>query len=411
MSEWVPKDRRRSGRLRAGLLRRGVVPRPSPLRRLLRPREVRFTGGNRLELFRDGASGLEAMLEAIDGARRRIHLETYILRGDATGRRFLDALTDRARAGVEVRLLFDAFGSLLLDASLLTPLRKAGGDAVAFNPLGRVLPSWAPLQRDHRKILVVDGEVAFTGGLNIGDEYALGPLSARGERVPWRDAQVRIVGPAALLLDAVFLESWFRADAPDFPWTDLDEPPRESGDETVGVLPDGPTHHRRRMRDLMVASLARARRRATLATPYFLPGARLRNALYGAASRGVRVELLLAGFSDHPILRWAARAAAPRLLAQGGRVFEYERAMMHAKVAVFDEKWAVVGTSNLDRQSLERSYEVNLLVEAGPIPGDLSEMLDEAILEAQPLTLDTLAARPWHQRLRDRAAGFLMMRL
>jgi cardiolipin synthase len=351
------------------------------------------------------------MLEAIEGARRRVHLETYILRGDATGRRFVAALTACARAGVEVRLLYDAFGSLLLDPSLLAPLRDAGGDAVAFNPLGRLLPSWAPRQRDHRKILVVDGEVAMTGGLNIGDEYALGPIDAGGDRVPWRDAHMRVTGPAVALLDAVFLESWFRADAPDFPWTDIVEPALATGDDTVGVLPDGPTHHRRRMRDLMIASLARARRRATLATPYFLPGARLRNALYGAASRGVRVELLLAGFSDHPILRWAARSAAPRFLARGGRLFEYERAMMHAKVAVFDERWAVVGTSNLDRQSLERSYEVNLLVEAGHVPAEISAMLDDAIAEAQPVTLETLAARPWLERFRDRAAGYLMARL
>jgi cardiolipin synthase len=351
------------------------------------------------------------MLEAIEGARRRVHLETYILRGDETGRRFIEALTARARAGAEVRLLYDAFGSLLLDTSLLAPLRRAGGDAVAFNPLGRLLPRWAPRQRDHRKILVVDGNVALTGGLNIGDEYAFGAPVPGGGRVPWRDAHMRVTGPAVALLDAVFLESWFRADAPDFPWTDIVEPRVATGEQTVGVLPDGPTHHRRRMRDLMIASLARARRRATLATPYFVPGARLRNALYGAASRGVRVELLLAGFSDHPILRWAARAAAPRLLARGGRLYEYERAMMHAKVAVFDESWAVVGTSNLDRQSLERSYEVNLLVESGPIPQEISAMLADAIAESRPVTLDTLAARPWHERLRDRAAGFLMMRL
>jgi cardiolipin synthase len=351
------------------------------------------------------------MLEAIEGARRRVHLESYILRGDATGRRFIDALTARARAGVEVRLLYDAFGSLLLDPTLLRPLRQAGGDAVAFNPLGRFLPSWAPRQRDHRKILVVDGEVAFTGGLNIGDEYALGPQIGGGARVLWRDAHVRVVGPAVMLLEAVFLESWFRADAPDFPWTDFGAPVSGTGTATVGVLPDGPTHHRRRMRDLMIASLARARRRATLATPYFLPGARLRNALQGAASRGVRVELLLAGFSDHPILRWAARALAPRLLSQGGRLFEYESAMMHAKVAVFDESWAVVGTSNLDRQSLERSYEVNLLVDAGHVAAELSSMLGDAIAEARPVTAEILAKRPWYERLRDRSAAFLLMRL
>jgi phosphatidylserine/phosphatidylglycerophosphate/cardiolipin synthase-like enzyme len=206
--------------------------------------------------------------------------------------------------------------------------------------------------------------VAFTGGLNVGDEYLLGAGLDGNPATPWRDAHVRLEGPAVAMLEAVFLESWFRADGPDRPWTGLDGPPITTPEgEAVAVIADGPTYHKRRVRDLLVAALERSRQRARLATPYFVPGRKLATALAETASRGVEVHLLLAGFTDHPLVRWAARGRLPALLASGVRAFEFERSMMHAKVAVFDSSWALIGTSNLDRQSLEHSYEVNLLVE------------------------------------------------
>ncbi len=399
-------------RLRARLRRHGVIPRPAELRRLLRANDVRFTTGNAITFYQDGASGLQEMLAAIGEAHLRVHLETYILRSDETGRLFLNALEERARAGVEVRLLYDALGSRGVDPAALEPLRRAGGDAVAFNPLHRFHPRWAPRRRDHRKILIVDGVTAFTGGLNIGDEYFRGAAYGGGSRVPWRDAHVRIQGPAVAYLEAVFLESWFRADGPDRPWTALAEPgPGTSGGEAIGILADGPTYHRRRMRDVLVTALDRTHRSARLVTPYFIPGSRLRRALAGAAARGVRVEVLIAGYSDHPSLRWAAHARMPQLLEQGVRVFEYERAMMHAKVAVFDDGWAILGSSNLDRQSLQHSYEVNLIVEGGALPARLGAMIGDDIGSAAEITVETLARRPFRERLRDGIAGFLLGRV
>ncbi len=377
---------------------------------MLRAADLRFTRGNAIELFDDGRGGLEAMRSAIEDARSRIHLETYIFRGDDTGRRFIEAMAERARAGVEVRLLYDAFGSLGLDPRVLEPLRAAGGDVVAFNPLRRLYPRWAPRRRDHRKILVVDGRVGFVGGLNVGDEYFYGPQPAE-PRARWRDAHVRIVGPAVAMLEAVFLESWFRADGPDRPWIGASEASPREGGEAVAVLADGPTYHRRRVRDLLIDALGRVHDEVRLATPYFIPGARLRAALAAAAERGVRVELLLAGYTDHPVLRWAAHARLPPLLTRGVRVFEYGTSMMHAKVAVFDAHWALLGTSNLERQSLEHSYEVNLLVAGSGLPLSLSRMLEEDMRRSKEVTLEDLAARsPW-RRLRDRLAALFLTRL
>jgi cardiolipin synthase len=379
---------------------------------VLRASDARFTRGNRIELFRTGEDGLRAMLACLRGAQDRIHFESYIFRTDDTGREFLDVMTEKARRGVEVRLLYDAIGSRDIDPWQLEPLREAGADVTVFNPLGRIYPRWAPRTRDHRKILVVDGEVAFTGGLNIGDEYRMGPMLAEGRRVPWRDAHLRCEGPVVQLLEAVFLESWFRADGPDRPWTDLGSAvPARGGETSVGLVADGPTYHRRRMRDLFVEALERTNHTARIATPYFTPGSRLRQALCAAAERGVSVEILLAGYTDHPIMRWAARARVPALLRAGVRVFECEHAMMHAKLAVLDDSLGIVGTSNLDRQSLRHSYEVNLVVEGGGVPEQLASMIGEDLEGALELTPALLERRSLPERWRDRLAAMLMSRI
>jgi cardiolipin synthase len=214
------------------------------------------------------------------------------------------------------------------------------------------------------------------------------------------------------MLEAVFLESWFRADGPDRPWTELPARIAErGGGETAGVLADGPTYHRRRVRDLLVGALDRSERNACFTTPYFVPGRRLRDALAAAAARGVEVELLIAGYSDHPFTRWAAHAGLPGLLKRGVRVYEYERSMMHAKIAVFDETWAVLGTSNLDRQSLQHSYEVNLVVEGGGFPRSLSRMFEADVRESRRITEQSLERRPWWRWLRDRLAASILARL
>jgi cardiolipin synthase len=344
------------------------------------------------------------MLQAIEGADQYVHLETYILRSDLTGRLFLAALAERARAGVEVRLLYDAIGSRGLEEHALEPLLRAGGDVVAFNPLRGIV--FAPRRRDHRKILIVDGRVGFTGGLNIGSEYR---REEDGEP-SWRDAHVRIEGPLVRDLAAVFLESWFRADGPDLPWDAfLAEEPAHSGDVRGAILADGPVYRRRRMRDLIVSALEGAERSVALASPYFAPGRRVLEALASASARGVKVELLLAGETDHPVLKRAARSILPRLLRAGVHVFEYEKSMMHGKLAVFDDEWAVVGSSNLDRQSLQHAYEVNLIVESSSLPRELRASFAKDLQRSRRLEERSLLDRGLVDRLLDRLAALLLL--
>jgi len=378
-------------RLRDGLLRRRVERR-APLR---------FHEGCAVEVYHEGVPALEAMEKAIRDARERVHLETYIFRGDRTGRRFVEALAERARAGLRVRVLCDGFGARGADDGLFEELCEAGGDVVFFNPLGRIIGRRPLRRRDHRKLLVVDGRVAFVGGLNIGDEYA----AAGG----WRDTHLRVQGPVVRQLDAVFVEGWLRADGPGSPMLEiLDDPVEAAGSLRCAVLADGPTYRRRRTRRLVLEGLAAARERVAFASPYFAPGLRVLEAITRAAARGVRVDLLLAGKTDHPVLRHAARSFLPRLLARGVHVYEYEPAMMHAKVALFDGRRALIGTANLDRQSLRHSYEVSLVIDDRDFCRQLEERLVVDFAHSKRWTLQRLEHRSWLERLVDRVCALLL---
>lgn len=373
----------------------------------MRGHALRFTEGNRVELYDNGRDGLAAMLEAVRGARHRIHLETYILRADATGRAFLAALTERAQAGIDVCVLYDSIGSRSFDPRELAPLVEAGGCAVVFNPLRRGLLSRTLRRRDHRKLLLVDGEVGFLGGLNIGEEYA----EERAGVPCWRDAHARIEGPAVRDLQAVFLESWFRADGPDLPWFALladatDSEPR--GATRCAVLADGPVYRRRRMLEVVISAIDEVEERVLLVSPYVAPGRRLLDAVAAAARRGISVELVTAGRTDHPLLRRAARAILPRLLERGVRVYEDHERMMHAKLAAFDDDLAVLGTSNLDRQSLEHSYEVNLLVEDPEVARWVRERFGPETTGMSAVDLPTLARGGPLSRAIDRLAAWIV---
>ena len=344
------------------------------------------------------------MLAAIAGARKQIHLETYILRADKTGRRFFAALEERARAGVEVRLLYDDFGARGVGRRELAPLRAARVEVAVFNPLRRLRPRL----RDHRKILVVDGEVGFTGGLNVSDECYRGLRKPGG---PWRDLHLGIRGPAVQDLDEVFAQSWGMATGSDVLHWSPTPADIAVGDAVLGVLPDGPTGCPTRLRDVLCRAIKGASRSALLASPYFIPGAPVLAAMRAAAARGVAVDVLVAGTSDHATVAWAVRSLLRPFLEAGVRIWEFHGGLMHAKVAIFDACRALVGTSNFDQQSLHHSYEVNLVASGGELPRRLEAIVREDLAQSTPLTVDTLAQRPLLERARDRAAAFIVEKL
>lgn len=343
------------------------------------------------------------MFAAIERARRHVHLETYILRTDRLGRRMLDALAARSRAGVEVRVIFDALGSRGIDRRVLSRFAMQGIEFAEFNPPSRWFWRFRPRRRDHRKLLLVDGQVGFLGGLNIGDEYVDG--SSGGRR--WRDAHLRLEGPAMTELEALFVENWFRCGGSSFDWHALvATEPEAGGEHALAIVPDGPTYPRRRMRDVFLDELARAREQVLLVSPYFAPGRRVLDALGQAGERGVEIDLVLAGQTDHPLLRRAARVVVPSLMRRGVRVYEDRRAMMHAKLAAFDDRVAVVGTSNLDRQSLRHSCEVNAVIEGPETTKWVREHFSPDVLDLERLEEPSAGYPTPIRKLADRWATF-----
>jgi len=352
---------------------------------------------HRLALLRDGKQAFPAMLEAIRAARSSICLETYILRSDATGDRFAEALIERALAGVEVNLLYDGWGSSV-SADFLDRLHAAGVRTLAYHPVvfdGRIGRMFRRLvRRDHRKMLVIDQEVGFTGGLNIADDYA--PVEDGGKG--WRDTHLRLEGPAVHELLAYFFSVWrTQGGAP------VDEERyRHDGrrpDPQVRVIGNGARQDRKLVRDAYLRSIREAQKRIQITNAYFVPTARVFRALRAAARRGVQVELILAGTTDLPYVRYAAHSFYGPLLRSGVRIFEWYGRVLHAKTAVIDGVRGTVGSTNLDSISFRINLEINLAFTDEGFASELERMFDEDLDDCVEIFLDEWQTRPWRHRL------------
>ncbi len=341
---------------------------------------ARPIGGNRLEHHPDSPRALEAMLELIAGAERWVHLENYIIRDDRTGRRFAEALTDRARAGVAVRVLYDALGSFGTSRRYWRQLTHAGVEVRAFHPLlSRHL--FSLVSRDHRKLLVTDGTRAMLGGLCISDEWAGDPAR---QRRPWRDTMIAVCGPATSALDQVFGRIWRHAGGtlpPEQPAAD----PAPCGMSTARIVEGVPGRARvYRTVELLAAT---ASERLWITDAYLIPPPPLYASLVDAAKAGVDVRLLVPGTSDLPVLRNFTRVGYRNLLRAGVRVFEYQGPMIHAKTMLVDRRWARVGSSNLNVSSLLTNYELDLVAECEELTGELTAQFRRDLASSHEIVL------------------------
>lgn len=342
-----------------------------------------FLEAKAVSLLVDGKSAYPAMLAAIDSAVRTVDLETYIIRADYTGGLFKDALCRAARRGVAVRLIYDYVGSIHLTGGFISDLAAAGVRTAVYNP--PIFRWWlgAINNRDHRKLLIVDGSTVFTGGLNIADDYADKSVGGRG----WRDTHVKIEGQqVALAARVAFDYAWrMAAENPQAASratrirtairkriiTALNETGKPDADENFSPAPPGlnvqfiSNHrmsHRRKIRRAYLQAISKARRCILLENAYFIPDRIVRRALVKAVRRGVDVSVVISRESDSTITAFASRAACAELLEAGVRVFEWPGSMLHAKTAVVDDAWAVVGSFNFDRRSLVHQLEVVAVV-------------------------------------------------
>lgn len=343
------------------------------------------TGGNRLELLTDAARAFAAKRDAILRATESVWAEYYIVKDDETGNGFLDLLVDRARAGIDVRLLHDAVGSSGIDSRRLAALRAAGGREAAFLPVNPFRRRWSTHLRNHRKLIVLDRKTAFTGGMNVGNEYS-GLSLRRRKDGPWRDTHVRVDGPAAYEMARVFVEDWTFQTGERL----LPPPPRveETGEGSiVAVLPSEPAQKENVSALAYFAGIAAARERCYLTSPYFVPDEPTVRALVSTALRGVDVRLLIPKRSDAPLVSLAAWWFFPPLLEAGVRVFAYGPAILHAKTMVVDGTVAVVGSANVDVRSFLHNFELGVLVHDARLGAEMERLFLHDLATSEEVTL------------------------
>jgi cardiolipin synthase len=346
------------------------------------------TTGNAAELLVDGDAAYDAIGRAIDAAEHHVHAEYYLVRRDATAAWFRDRLAATARRGVDVKLLLDGYGSLWVTRRWLRPLLEAGGKVAYFLP-ARLLLLQPMNLRNHRKIVVVDGDLAFTGGINVGDEY-------RGRAAPWRDTHLSLEGPAARQLAHVFAEDWSFAtkehvDAPD------DEPGRPRGDAVVSVVKSGPDIDgpaREAIHRLFFAAITLARSRVYVTTPYFVPDRAIVVALQTAALRGVDVRVLLPSRSNHAFVFQAARSFYEELLEAGVALYEYGPGMIHAKTMVVDGAVSLVGSANMDLRSFRLNFEVHTVLRDPATAARLEACFEADLAVSRRIDLASFRRRP-----------------
>jgi cardiolipin synthase len=359
-------------------------------------------GDDHVRLLRSGDEAYPAMLAAIETARREIVIEFYWFGSDAVGRQFCDALAERAREGVVVRVIYDAFGSTPVDGDMFDGLRASGADVRTFHPfLGIQGKTSRWVFRDHRKLLVCDGEVGFTGGLNIGRPWAAVARGGEG----WRDDMVEVRGPTVRELRVLFYETWRRV----LKRRERREPallPRDALSMTP--YPLGPVwalatgrgwKTRRQIRATYVRWIQEARRTIDIVNAYFVPDRTTRRAIVRAVQRGVSVRIVVPAHGDVPFVQWAVEAGLERLTKAGVRAWAYTGAVLHSKTAVVDETLSTIGSYNLDHRSIRYNLEVNLAVDSPEFGALVRRSIDRDIESSAEWTHDKLKARGFFRRL------------
>ena len=362
---------------------------------------ARLFAAGELEVLNAGSAIYRAEMAAMHAARKSIHLEVYLFLRGRAGDEVLRCLTERARAGVAVRIVVDRIGSLMTPERYFAELRAAGGRVLWYQPI-----AWYTLKRfnnrTHRDILIVDGEVAFVGGVGVAD-FWIGPT---GKGLPWRDTMVRVKGELVKGLQTSFAENWLEAAGEVLPESEfaLDEQPAPR------LLPDGkgvgmvvnstPSAGRAtRARLLFQVLVASARESIRICSPYFLPDRSLLAELERAARRGVPVTILTPGkWNNHPITRLGSRQRYGRLLKAGVKIYEYQPAMIHAKVFIVDALWAVVGSTNFDNRSFGLNDEVNLAVLERGLAARLERDFAADLERSKAITLQEWQRRPYAER-------------
>jgi cardiolipin synthase len=363
--------------------------------------------GNRVVNLENGAKIFPAMLAAIRGARKNVNFETYIYWSGETGREFAAALSERARAGVQVHVLLDWLGSKSLDTALVDEMKAAGVQVELYHPL-----RWYSLgrmnNRTHRKLLVVDGSVGFTGGVGIADKWS-GNADSPDH---WRDSHYELRGPAVAQMQAAFLDNWIKATGTVLQGEDYFPRLEPDGDARGQVFTASPTGGGESMQLMYLMSITAATRTIDLSASYFVPDELTRRALAAALKRGVRVRIIVPGNRiDAELVRKASRAKWGELLQAGAEIHEYQPTMFHCKTLIVDGLMVSVGSTNFDNRSFRLNDEANLNIYDAPFAALATAVFEQDLRRAQQITYEMWRHRPWHEKAMEHISALVSSQL
>jgi len=372
--------------------------------------------GNKLTLLQNGPQTYQNMFAAIRSARDNINLETYIFDDDEIGKQFSDVLLERQAAGVQVNIIYDSIGALNTPKEFFDRLRVAGVRVLEFNPIDPTKGNdkeWKLNNRDHRRQLIVDGRIAFTGGINISNTYSSAPGSSRpfkshnqqnDKNAGWRDTHIRVEGPVVAEFQKLFLQTWARQKADPLAARNYFPPLQREGDEIVRVISNVPENPQSLIYLTLTSAIDNAQHNVSLTIAYFAPDEQLLTALANAVRRGVDVKLLLPSHTDSSPIFYLGRSNYTELLENGVRIYERRGAIMHAKTATIDGVWSTVGSSNLDWRSFLHNDEINAVVLGHNLAKEMDAMFAGDLKEADEITLEKWQHRSLLLRAKERLA-------
>jgi cardiolipin synthase A/B len=363
--------------------------------------------GNRVTNLENGVEIFPSMLAAVKAARHNVTFETYIYWSGEIGRAFADALAERAAAGVEVHVLIDWVGSQKMEESHLTTMRSAGVQVERFHPL-----RWYHLgrmnNRTHRKLLVVDGQVGFTGGVGIADNWDGDAQSPEH----WRDSHYRLQGPAVAQMQAAFMDNWIKTTGTVLQGEKYFPSLQSAGEAPAQVFTSSPSGGGDSMLLMYLMSITAAQRSIDMSASYFVPDDLTRHALLAALARGVRVRIIVPGkHIDTEVVRKASRAQWGELLEAGAEVYEYEPTMFHCKMLVVDRRMVSVGSTNFDNRSFRLNDEANLNIYDTAFAERVTAVFDRDLMRTRRITYDAWKERPWQEKLVEHASALLSSQL
>jgi cardiolipin synthase len=367
--------------------------------------------GNKVELLVDGPTTYDAMFTAIESAKDHINLETYIIEDDEIGQRFAKLLISKQMSGVQVNLIYDSYGSISTPKAFFEPLIASGGNVLEFNPINplNTRKDWELSRRDHRKLLIIDGQIAFVGGINISSVYSSGSFGkskSTHNKQQWRDTHLRMTGPVVNEFQKLFIATWNEQQGEPLTFKQYFPGVMIQGNEVVRAIGSNPEEPFSQMFVTLLSVINSAETQISLTNAYFVPDAQMLTALKEAAQRGVDVRLLLPDKTDSNMVFYASRSFYDELLSANVKIYERQKALLHAKTLLVDGVWSTIGSTNLDWRSFTNNQEINAIVLGQDFGAQMQAMYEKDLESSKQITLEDWRKRSISLRIKEKAARF-----